>query len=93
MNTHKSSPVMYLVGRRPWWPVLTGHGDKLWHRLRYPFTRRTVLHVQGLYNPKTLAREKKILNKKPIWWALGLVAGQTGQTTNQRDRWLRLQPA
>ena len=26
-------------------------------------------------------------------WALGLVAGQTGQTTNQRDRWLRLQPA
>jgi hypothetical protein len=74
MNTPKSAPVMYLVGRRRWWPVWGGHGDKLWHRLRYPFTRRTLLHVQGVYNPKTLAREKKILDKKPIWWALGLAA-------------------
>jgi branched-chain amino acid transport system permease protein len=64
---------MYLVGRRRWWPVLGGHGQRLWRRLRYPFTRRTVLNIQGLYNPKTLAREKKIVNKNPIWWTLGLL--------------------
>lgn len=74
MNTSKPSPVMYLVGRRRWWPVLGGHGQRLWRRLRYPFTRRTVLNIQGLYNPKTLAREKKIVDKKPLWWALGLLA-------------------
>jgi branched-chain amino acid transport system permease protein len=73
MNTAKAPPVMHLVGRRRWWPAWGGHGERLWTRLRYPFTRRTVLRVEGLYNPKTLAREKKILNKKPLWWALGLV--------------------
>ena len=74
MKSSPSAPVMYLVGRRRWWPALAGHGEQLWQRVRYPFTRRTVLHVRGVYNPKTLAREKKILNKKPIWWALGLIA-------------------
>lgn len=74
VNQSKSSPVMYLVGRRRWWPVLGGHGAKVWSRLRYPFTRRTVLQLEGLYNPKTLAREKKFVHKEPIWWALGLLA-------------------
>lgn len=74
VNQSKSPPVMYLVGRRRWWPVLGGHGAKVWSRLRYPFTRRTVLQLEGVYNPKTLAREKKFVHKEPIWWALGLLA-------------------
>lgn len=73
MSKTASSPVMHLVGRRRWWPAWGGHGPRLWRRLRYPFTRRTVLQIQGLYNPKTLAREKKIVNKKPLWWTLGLL--------------------
>jgi branched-chain amino acid transport system permease protein len=68
------APKMYLVGRRRWWPRLPGHGDALWSRWRYPFTRRTLLNIRGQYNPKDLAREKKIVDKRPIWWLLGLGA-------------------
>ncbi|EHR73374.1 ABC-type branched-chain amino acid transport system, permease component [Burkholderiales bacterium JOSHI_001] len=69
-----STPKMYLVGRRRWWPRLRGHGDQLWARWRYPFTRRTLLNIRGQVNPKDLAREKKIVDKRPLWWALGLAA-------------------
>ena len=67
-------PRMYLVGRKRWLPRLPGHGDKLWARWRYPFTRRTLLNIRGQVNPKDLAREKKVVDKRPIWWALGLAA-------------------
>tara|TARA_A100001037_G_scaffold68357_1_gene60854 strand:- start:9254 stop:10696 length:1443 start_codon:yes stop_codon:yes gene_type:complete len=42
--------------------------------LRYFPTRRTVLLFRGEYNPKTLRREKTIVDKRPIWWTLGLIA-------------------
>ena len=67
-----TSPRMYLIGRKRWWPQLRGHGDAVWQRWRYPGTRRTVLDVRGRHNPKSLEREKKIVDKRPIWWALGL---------------------
>ena len=41
--------------------------------LRYWPTRRRVLRVRGEYNPKTLRREKTIVDKRPIWWLLGLL--------------------
>lgn len=69
----KVQPRLSLVGRRRWWPRLRGDGEHLWRRVRYPFTRRTVLRVRGEYNPKTLARERTIVDKRPIWWLIGLV--------------------
>lgn len=70
------APVMYPVGRRRLRPTLKGHGERLWQRIRYPGTRRTLLRIKGLYNDKTLAREKKIVDKRPLWWvgALALLA-------------------
>lgn len=69
-----TEPRMYLVGRKRWLPRLAGHGDRLWARWRYPFTRRTLLHIRGQFNPKDLAREKKIVDKRPLYWAAGLLA-------------------
>ena len=68
----KLQPRLTLVGRRRWWFKLKGQGDRLWRRSRYPFTRRTVLRIRGEYNPKTLARERTVLDKRPIWWLIGL---------------------
>lgn len=65
-------PTMFKVGRRRWWPKLGGHGSRLWSRWRYPLTRRTLLRVRGEYNEKTLAREKRLVDKRPIWWAIAL---------------------
>ncbi len=65
---------LYRVGRRRWLPRLAGHGSRLWSRWRYPFTRRTLLRVRGEYNDKTLAREKRLVDKRPLWWTLALVA-------------------
>ncbi|SVC19473.1 uncharacterized protein METZ01_LOCUS272327, partial [marine metagenome] len=62
------------VGRLRYYYKWSGHGKSLWNRLRYFPTRRTVLRFRGEYNPKTLRREKTIIDKRPIWWMLGFVA-------------------
>jgi branched-chain amino acid transport system permease protein len=62
----------YLVGARHWRPRWLGHGAQLWVRWRYPLTRRTVLSSQGRFNAKDLSREIKVLDKRPLWWLLGL---------------------
>ncbi len=64
----------HLVGRLRYYYKWPGHGKSLWNRLRYFPTRRTVLRFRGEYNPKTLRREKTIIDKRPIWWMLGFVA-------------------
>ncbi|MEC9328990.1 MAG: branched-chain amino acid ABC transporter permease [Pseudomonadota bacterium] len=64
----------HLVGRLRYYHKWPGHGKNLWNRLRYFPTRRTVLRFRGEYNPKTLRREKTIIDKRPIWWMLGFVA-------------------
>jgi len=62
------------VGRLRYYHKWGGHNDRLWRRLRYWPTRRRVLNIRGEYNPKTLHREKTIVDKRPIWWTLGLLA-------------------
>ena len=62
------------VGRLRYYYKWPGHGKRLWKRLRYFPTRRTVLKFRGEYNPKTLRREKTIVDKRPIWWMLGFIA-------------------
>lgn len=64
----------YKVGRLRYYHKWRGHNDKLWQRWRYWPTRRRVLQIRGEYNPKTLAREKTIVDKRPIWWGLGFAA-------------------
>ena len=64
----------HLVGRLRYYYKWPGHGKNLWNRLRYFPTRRTVLRFRGEYNPKTLRREKTIVDKRPIWWVLGFIA-------------------
>ena len=66
-------PKMFLVGRRRWWPQWRAHGSKLWTRWRYPGTRRTLLNLRGRHNAKDLGTELKVLDKRPIAWALGLL--------------------
>lgn len=64
----------YQVGRLRYYHKWGGHNDRLWHRWRYWPTRRRVLSIRGEFNPKNLRREKTILDKRPIWWAMGLAA-------------------
>lgn len=68
------TPVKYLVGRKRILPRLYGHGAREWHRWRWPFTRRTLLNIRGQFNPKDLAAEKKIVDKRPLYWTAGLAA-------------------
>lgn len=61
------------VGRLRYYHKWAGHGGSLWSRWRYWGTRRTTLRIRGEYNPKTLRSEKTIVDKRPIWWAIGLL--------------------
>lgn len=72
--TTSSKVPLLPVGRLRYYYKWPGHGEKLWSKPRYWPTRRRVLNIRGEYNPKTLAREKTIVDKRPIWWMLGLAA-------------------
>ena len=72
--TRQSKVPMLPVGRLRYYYKWPGHGSRLWNRLRYWPTRRRLLHIRGEYNPETLRREKTIVDKRPIWWVLGLLA-------------------
>ena len=63
----------FSVGRRHWeWrikPSEKGH----WARLRMPFSKRHLLQWRGVHNPKNLSRERVLIDKKPLWWTIGLL--------------------
>lgn len=63
----------YLVGRLKHYVIWSNHGDRLWNRTRWWPTRRNLLHVTGIYNRKTAIAEKKILDRRPIYWLICLV--------------------
>ncbi|EAQ23784.1 branched-chain amino acid ABC transporter permease [Roseovarius sp. 217] len=63
----------YKVGRLKHYIIWPTHGDRLWNRMRWWPTRRNLLHIKGQYNRKTLAAEKKIIDRRPIYWALCLL--------------------
>lgn len=65
--THKVGRFKYIHK----WPA---HGQKLWKRLRWWPTRRNVLHVKGHYNRKSLKAQKLIVDKRPIYWVIALLA-------------------
>jgi branched-chain amino acid transport system permease protein len=62
------------VGRLKHYHIWSNHGARLWKRIRYWPTRRNMLHIRGVYNRKTLKAEKKILDRRSIYWAFSLIA-------------------
>ncbi len=60
------------TGRRCAGTTSSGHGAA-WKRTRYWPTRRRVLNIRGEYNPKSLRREKTIVDKRPIYWAIAFL--------------------
>jgi branched-chain amino acid transport system permease protein len=63
----------HLVGRLRYYYKWPGHRGRTWWRKRWWPTRRRVLNIRGEYNPKTLRRQKTIVDKRPIWWTIGLL--------------------
>ncbi len=63
---------LYKVGRLKHFHIWSAHGGRSWKRLRWWPTRRYPLHIKGLYNRKTLKAEKKILDRRPVYWAICL---------------------
>jgi len=60
------------IGRRPDEWTLKPVGERPWRRFRPPLTRRHWLAWRGAYNPKSLRRERRLADKRPLWWTLGL---------------------
>src|ERR1700729_2119373 len=54
------------VGRRPHEITLKPDGGDAWRRGRVPLAWR------GISNPKSLRRERRLLDKRPLWWTIGL---------------------
>ena len=75
----------YQVGQRPHELVFNPSGDEAMARRRLPFTRRHLLKWRSRNNPKTLRQERMLADKKPLWWAMGLVllAGSAPFLSNQ----------
>jgi branched-chain amino acid transport system permease protein len=62
----------FLIGQRPQEVTLAVAGDKPLDRRRLPFTRRHLLKWRSRLNPKTLAQERMLADKKPLWWTIAL---------------------
>ncbi len=72
-NTAYKVP-LYKVGRFKYIYKWANHGGRLWKRLRWWPTRRTVLLIRGYYNKKSLKAQKLIVDKRPIYWVMFLSA-------------------
>ncbi len=62
----------YQVVRKPWEWRLKPAGEAERSRNRLPGTRRHWLKWRDVHNPKTLTRERVLVDKKPLWWTIGL---------------------
>jgi len=63
----------YPVGRLKYFLIWPHHGNRTWDRTRWWPTRRNLLNVTGLYNRKTAIPEKKIVDRRPIYWVISLI--------------------
>ena len=61
------------VGRLKYFAIWPAHGVRTWNRTRWWPTRRNLLNIKGRYNRKSAVAEKKILDRRPIYWLLCLV--------------------
>ena len=74
MTTPEQRPakIFHEVGRRPHEITLKPDGSEIWRPGRVPFTKRHWLAWRGVSNPKTLRRERRLADKRPLWWTIGL---------------------
>ncbi|MCB2061235.1 MAG: hypothetical protein KDE21_12050, partial [Novosphingobium sp.] len=70
----KQQPRLYQIGNRHREILLHPTGHDPVHKGRVPFTRRHWLKWRTRHNPHTLAVEKRLADKKPLWWAIALGA-------------------
>ncbi|QBF30825.1 branched-chain amino acid ABC transporter permease [Thalassococcus sp. S3] len=68
------SKTFYKVGRRPWEVRGTPDGTSERNRARLPGSKRHWLAWRDVHNPKTLRRERVLIDKMPLWWTLGLLS-------------------
>ncbi len=64
----------HLVGRLKYFVVWPTHRKRTWNRMRWWPTRRNVLNIRAHYNRKTDVSEKKIIDRRPIYWVFALIA-------------------
>jgi len=64
----------YQIGQRAHELFLYPDGDAPLRRRRLPFTRRHLLKWRSRANPKTLRQERRLADKRPLWWTIGLGA-------------------
>lgn len=64
----------YLIGQRPYELLFYPPGDEPLRRRRLPGTRRHLLKWRSRANAKTLRQERRLADKRPLWWAIGLGA-------------------
>ncbi|MEM1314834.1 MAG: branched-chain amino acid ABC transporter permease, partial [Pseudomonadota bacterium] len=72
MSGPRADRRLHKVGRRHWEWRLRPSGAAERDRGRLPGTRRHWLQWRDLHNPRTLLRERVLVDKKPLWWTLGL---------------------
>ena len=72
IQENNKNPTFYKVGRRHFEYRITPIKNKVWNRIRFPFTRRHLLKWRGTYNISALKRERVLKDKMPLWWLLGL---------------------
>jgi len=71
-TSERTDKKLHKVGRYHHDYRLKPDGAAEWTRSRVPLTRRHWLKWRGVYNPRTLARERILADKMPLWWTLGL---------------------
>ncbi|MCE8538245.1 branched-chain amino acid ABC transporter permease [Ruegeria pomeroyi] len=62
----------YQIGTRPQELLFYPASDAPMRRYRLPFTRRHLLKWRSRANPKSLRQERRLADKRPLWWTLGL---------------------
>ena len=62
----------YQVGQRPHELLFYPDTAAPLRKWRVPFTRRHWLKWRSRHNPRTLRYERRLADKKPLWWAIGL---------------------
>lgn len=62
----------HLIGQQPAEILLHPDTGRLRRKRRLPFTRRHLFKWRTAHNPKSLRLEKRLADKKPLWWTIAL---------------------
>ncbi len=72
MSNSQQKHVYYAVGQCHDELVMHPSGQQELRRWRLPFTRRHWFQWRGMHNHKSLQYERRLVDKKPLWWMLAL---------------------